>query len=166
MISSDAYLAFARRFAMSETSANLVGGAASPIARPPRKLASNKDRTIMVVDDDAAVRELISLILEMEGYAVLKARHGDEALLFSREFPGTIHMLLTDFRMGANMNGQQLAQLVRMERPGIHVLYVSGYVDGDSLQGEFESASSYFLEKPFTAPVLVDLVGMVLAVPS
>lgn len=120
----------------------------------------------MVVDDEAAVRELISMLLEMEGYAVLKARHGDEALLFSREFPGTIHMLLTDFRMQADMNGQQLALRVRAERPGIRVIYVSGFVGGDALQDELESESFHFLAKPFAAPDLVKLVGKVMEAPA
>lgn len=136
----------------------------SHIARAPRKLASHKARTILIAEDEPAVRDLLALILEMEGYAVLKARHGEEALLFSREFTGDIHLLMTDFRMNPDMNGLELSRRIRRERPGIRVLFVSGFVGDDALQPELETSGSRFLHKPFAPEALLEMVRQALEI--
>jgi two-component system cell cycle sensor histidine kinase/response regulator CckA len=125
-----------------------------------------RSKTILVVDDDPSVRELMAMILEAEGYRVLRAGHSQEALHISREFPGHLDMLLTDFCMRPYPNGFELAQWMRAERPGIGVAYVSGYVENGVLQTELESSAAAFLAKPFTPASLLHCVRQVLGVPA
>lgn len=136
----------------------LGGNGPFPSTRPPRKLASDKARTILIAEDEPAIRDLLAMILEMEGYAVLKARHGMEALLFSREFPDAIHLLITDYRMRPEMNGLDLARQLRRERPEVRVIFVSGFVGNDSLQPEMESSDARFLHKPFVPAAILEAV--------
>jgi len=134
----------------------------SPIPRPRRRLASDKSRTILIAEDEPAVLDLLAMILEMEGYSVLKARHGEEALLFSREFPGDIHLLMTDYRMKPDMNGLELSRRMRRERPGIRILFVSGFVGDDALLPELEASGSRFMHKPFLPKALLENVRLAL----
>lgn len=127
-------------------------------------LLSEKSPTILVVDDDASVRDLVTYLLEMDGYKVLKAKHSQEALLFEEEFSGPIHLLLTDFCMRPHPNGCELANRVRHHRPGIPVLYMSGYVEDDSLQQDLESSQAAFLSKPFSPSGLLECVRKMLRV--
>jgi CheY-like chemotaxis protein len=119
-----------------------------------------------VVDDDDAVRELMAMILESDGYTVLRARHSQEALLFNGEFPGQLHLLLTDYCMKPYANGLELARQVRATRPDIRVVYASGYVEHNNLQDEIENTSSLFLAKPFSPVALLDCVRRSLGIPA
>src|SRR5207302_1129974 len=88
--------------------------------------ARGAGETVLVVDDEPAVRVVTKRILQRSGYAVLEAAGGVEALDALREHPGPIHLLLTDVIM-PEMNGREVAQRVRGQRPGIRVVYMSGY---------------------------------------
>jgi DNA-binding NtrC family response regulator len=122
--------------------------------------------TIMVVDDNPTVRGLLCHILLRENFRILKARQSQEALFFSEEFPGTIDLLLTDLRLGNFPNGRVLAQKLRMSRPAIRVMYLSGCVDDDLLQEEVNDGSAIFLAKPFTVDALLSGVRSCLEVPE
>src|SRR5689334_10231622 len=98
-----------------------------------RKAHAAGSRTVLLVEDEASVRELVAAILTRAGFSVLKARHSAEALHFNHEYDGSIHLLLTDLCMTPHINGRQLAGLVRHTRPGIPVLYISGYVDDEQM---------------------------------
>lgn len=118
--------------------------------------------TILVVDDEAGIRELILKILRRHGYQALEAANGEEALAIYREQSGAIDLLITDVLM-PRMGGPELVD--RLQKQGLNpkVLYVSGYT-GDS---NIHAAKNFppgtaFLEKPFTLGALLDRVREVL----
>jgi CheY-like chemotaxis protein len=125
-----------------------------------------KPKIVLLVDDVESVRELMATVLEAAGFTVLRARHSKEALFFSDEFPGTIDLLLTDFAMGPYQNGYELAQRIRATRPGIKVMYTSGYVDYNILREEIESSLATFLAKPFSPAGLLECVYKTMGIPA
>ncbi len=109
--------------------------------------------TILLAEDDDAVRATMHTILQRLGYRVLEAAHGEDALMLCERYDGIIHMLLTDVVM-PRMNGRQLAERVLLMRPEIKVLYVSGYTaDGIVHQGELDAGIAY-LPKPVAPDTL------------
>ncbi|HSR68227.1 MAG TPA: PAS domain S-box protein [Acidobacteriota bacterium] len=118
-------------------------GAPPPEAEKPRPSGSE---TVLVVEDDAGVRMLMCQILRDSGYAVIEAKHPGEALLMSEQFDDPIDLMVTDVVM-PHMNGPQLAARLRPQRPGMRVLYVSGYAgETAALRG---IADGDFLQKPY-----------------
>lgn len=120
-------------------------------------------KTILVVDDEDSIRNLAALVLESEGYRVLKAQHSDEALLIMDAERDNIQLLLTDVRMDPYLNGCELAKCMRLMRPDITVLYISGYTHNAMVQQEVEDQRASFLAKPFSPRDLVEKVQGVLA---
>jgi CheY-like chemotaxis protein len=107
-------------------------------------------RTVLVVDDDAMMLEVIIRILQRENYELLTAASGPEALRIAGEHAGTVDLLVTDYAM-PEMHGRQLAEQMRERYNGIKVLYQTGFSDmlfEDRVELEEGAA---FLEKPFTA---------------
>jgi len=144
-----------------------VQAEAEPLEAPPPEpeTASAPDdratETILLVEDEDVVRDLTCEVLEERGYTVLAARHAGEALLIAERHPGPIDMLLTDVVM-PHMGGRELAQRVAPLRPGVQVLYVSGYTDDEVLRHGVMEAEVAFLQKPFTATALLGKVRSVL----
>jgi two-component system cell cycle sensor histidine kinase/response regulator CckA len=132
------------------------------VVRSGNGFPAGRDHNVLVVDDDESVRELMAMVLEAEGYTVLRARHSVDALSIQAEFAGTIHLLLTDFSMKPFENGFDLARQVRLARPGIRVVYVSGFVEHNVLQDEIESSRAGFLAKPFSPVSLLNSVRVAL----
>lgn len=116
------------------------------------------ETTLMVVDDDQAVLQLVAGILEEEGYRVLKARHSDEALDISAAYKEEIDLLVTDVKMDPFMTGFQLAQCLRLMRVEIKVLYISGFVEDEMVRWEVESGVAAFLQKPFRPQELLEKI--------
>jgi len=113
--------------------------------------------TVLVVEDEQLVRDLVRRSLRRAGYMVLVAENGEEALAVFRANPGPIDLLITDVVM-PRMNGNELASRILQERPGIRVLFVSGYAnDVLDLRGGLGPGTEY-LQKPFTPSVLLDRV--------
>jgi len=113
--------------------------------------------TVLVVEDEQLVRDLVCRTLRRAGYTVLMAEHGDEALAISRTHVGPIDLVVTDVVM-PRMNGSELAGRLLLERPGLRVLFVSGYPsEALDLRGSLEQGTEY-LQKPFTPAVLLDRV--------
>jgi CheY-like chemotaxis protein len=110
--------------------------------------------TILVVDDEVLIRNIARIILEAEGYFILAADDGEEALEMSRKFPGTIHGVLSDVKM-PKVDGLELAATILLERPGIKVLLMSGYVDAPT-------ENVPFLQKPFGPEVLKQRIRQLL----
>jgi PAS domain S-box-containing protein len=136
------------------TPAARSGGVRKPAAR-------QGNETILLVEDDEGLRELGRLILMANGYEVLTARDGNEALRLSEGQTAALHLLLTDVVM-PQMSGRQLAEKLLARRPGLKVLFVSGYArDALKPQGVGESALP-FLQKPFTPATLTRKVREVL----
>ncbi len=104
--------------------------------------------TILVCEDERAVRQLTSRMLQKQGYRVIEAANGGEALLIARNTSVTVDLLLTDLVM-PHMSGCELAAEIRTLHPEMHVLYMSGY-SSDALPGGALAAGTPFLEKPFT----------------
>ena len=117
--------------------------------------------TILLVEDDPSVRGLVQEALRLSGYEVLVARHGIEALVTGAKHLGPIHLLLTDVAM-PQMSGPEVAEKLTGVRPGVKVLYMSGYPDHPVFeQGGFKRDTA-FLQKPFTPNVLTQKVREVL----
>ena len=117
--------------------------------------------TILLVEDEPAVRGLVHETLRLHGYRVLEARHGIEALLASAKYAETIHLLLTDVVM-PQMSGPEVAEKILTVRPGIKVLYMSGYPDHPVFDQGGVSRQTGFLPKPFSPHVLAQKVREVL----
>ena len=115
----------------------------------------------IVVEDDAAVRDLAVRVLESHGYHVLQAGCGPDALLISERYDGPIDLLLTDVVM-PHMNGRKLAEKLRSQRPKIPVLYMSGYADSNILRHGKLPAGMAFLSKPFAVEELIQRVRRLL----
>ena len=119
---------------------------------------TDNPKTILVVDDEDSVRNLAAMVLEEGGYQVLKARHSDEALIMLDSYKDTVHLLLTDVKMDPFLTGCELAKCIRLLRPDIVVLYVSGFASHPMVQQEVEEGRATFLAKPFSAKDLLSKV--------
>jgi len=119
--------------------------------------------TVLLVEDAAAVRSVIHEALVRQGYAVMDAPNGAEALRIAANHPGPIHLLLTDVVM-PGLSGRQLSDQLTRIRPETRVLYTSGYTDDAVVRhGVLESGIAY-LQKPFTVDGLARKVREVLDV--
>jgi two-component system cell cycle sensor histidine kinase/response regulator CckA len=118
--------------------------------------------TILLVEDEELVRDLATRLLEQQGYKVLKAANGQEALLVGRQHVGeTIHLLLADIVM-PHMGGKELADWLKISRPNVKVLYTSGYADNAIVHHGVLDPGTHFLQKPFSLKTLSHKVREVL----
>jgi PAS domain S-box-containing protein len=142
---------------------------AAEVAAPlPKSTAAQLPRgseTIVLVEDEASLRELVRECLEATGYTVLEARHGADALEICEHHEGPIHLLVTDVVM-PEMSGRELGERVRAVRPGTHVLYMSGYTDDAVVLHGVLAEDMAFLQKPFTAEALARKVRELLDQPT
>ena len=125
-----------------------------------RRLARGTE-TVLLAEDDDAVRTLARLSLETNGYTILEARSGEEAERIVREFPTAIHLLITDVVM-PKIGGRQLAETLRSLRPELKVLYISGYTDDALVRQGIREDGTPFLQKPLTPTILALKVREVL----
>jgi signal transduction histidine kinase len=109
--------------------------------------------TVLVVEDEDIVRELVCEVLEEQGYNVICARDGLEALKMAAEYDGTIHLLVTDVIM-PHMNGHELAEKLSRVRPDMKILFVSGYSANDIGDHGILDPRIELLQKPFTPQTL------------
>jgi len=116
--------------------------------------------TILLVDDDEALRRFVRRILMQQGFHVIEASDGAEALEVASAYAEPVDLLLTDVIM-PKVNGLVLAQRLLQKRPGIGVLYMSGYVEKSMLLAKHPE--SILLQKPFTPDALIAAVRQVLA---
>jgi signal transduction histidine kinase len=117
--------------------------------------------TILVAEDDDQVRALTVSALRSSGYAVLEARDGEQAVGVCRTHAGPVDLLLTDVVM-PGMSGREAAEAAKRLRPGLRVLFVSGYTDDAVVRHGVLRAEAAFLQKPFTAEALASKVRGVL----
>jgi PAS domain S-box-containing protein len=110
--------------------------------------------TILLVEDVAPLRALFRKVVEDNGYSVLEAEDGQQALQVSDEFQGEISLLLTDVSL-PKMKGSVLARLLQTRRSGIKILFISGYTDTAIAPEELLQPGTAFLQKPFTAEALL-----------
>jgi two-component system cell cycle sensor histidine kinase/response regulator CckA len=110
--------------------------------------------TILVVDDDPVVRKLLALVLEEEGFQVLIAKDGPDALRIAESNPGEVDLLVSDVRM-PGMDGPSLARTLRAADPALPVLLVSGDCEDAPQHG---GTPLSVLSKPFSLPLLLRMV--------
>ena len=122
-------------------------GTAEP-ARPT-EITRRGSETVLLVEDDEPLRTLAREILSIQGYTVLDATSPSEALRLADAHPGPIHLLLTDVVM-PQMNGRQVADHLLAARPGLKVLFMSGYTDAAIVEHGVLEPGTHFLQKPFT----------------
>ena len=128
----------------------------APVERPPRG-----SETVLLAEDEPAVRAIAQQVLERQGYTVLAAPSGADALALAAQHGATIDLLLTDVVM-PGMSGRDLADRLTAQRPGIRVLYISGYTDNAIVRHGMLEPGLAYLQKPFRPDALVRKVRDVL----
>ncbi len=119
--------------------------------------------TILLVDDDQVIRQLMREMLEAGGYRLLEARNGKEGVQIATEYKHPIHLLVTDVVMPYG-GGFDLAQDLTASHPETKVLYLSGYADDSvAVRGGLKESGEAFLLKPFTREQLAQKIREVLA---
>jgi signal transduction histidine kinase len=143
----------------------LIPAADQPVARAerkPRPAPVTSEKTILLVEDEPALREVTSRMLTRHGYRVIAAADGEKALGVARGHEGPIDLLLTDVIM-PRMTGPQLAELIQRDRPGTRVLLMSGFAAPVlNAQGWQMSQDLELVDKPFSAPTLLARVEQTL----
>jgi DNA-binding NtrC family response regulator len=118
---------------------------------------THHSETVLIVEDEDAVRELAFEFMKSAGYAVLTARDGQEALAIVQRSSQAIHVLVTDVVM-PKMRGPELAKRLKSLRADIRTVYMSGYLEYNRGSAEFLD-DGFFLQKPFTRETLVRKVS-------
>jgi len=136
----------------------MAGSATLEVAAP----AALNPATILLAEDETALRALLARILILSGYRVLAARDGVDARRIWKDESERIHMLITDVVM-PQLGGRALARSLSEQQPSLKVLYISGYNEDQLVHHEIETNDIHFLEKPFTPTVLLTKVREILA---
>jgi CheY-like chemotaxis protein len=139
----------------------ILDASADPLYAGGARSRSRGSETILVVEDEQGVRDLIARMLGHQGYTILRAESAQEALDISAAHAGRIAMLLTDVVM-PHMSGRQLAERLVRERPDMKVLYLSGYTENTVVHHGVLEAGVEFLAKPFSQETLAQRVREVL----
>jgi CheY-like chemotaxis protein len=116
--------------------------------------------TVLLVEDEDAVRALAREVLRRHGYIVLEARHGVDALRVAERHRDDIHLMVTDVVM-PHMSGRDLAERLSSVRPKMKVLFMSGYTDHAVMHRDLTPGTAY-IQKPFTPEVFARKVRTVL----
>jgi PAS domain S-box-containing protein len=126
----------------------LAEHAAAAVSLIKAPCSDRGSETILLVEDEEPVREVIHRMLRQNGYQVLAAADGPEALRLSRQHPGPIHLMLTDVVM-PGMSGHQVMEQLRPERPEMQVLYMSGHTENAIVHHGVLEPGVAFVQKPF-----------------
>jgi two-component system, cell cycle sensor histidine kinase and response regulator CckA len=130
------------------------GALEAPSLTEPTSQSWEGGETILLVDDEESLRQIIHELLVQSGYAVLQASNGVEALQVAKQHQGPIHLLLTDVTM-PGMAGPKLAEVFAVAHPETKVLFMSGYADFNENQSKISRPGTAILEKPFTRETLI-----------
>jgi CheY-like chemotaxis protein len=112
--------------------------------------AHGAGESILVVEDEGVLRELLEVALTAHGFRVFAASDGDEALQLLESTGTTIDLLVTDMVMPGRLNGRALADAVRRRAPNVKVLFISGYIDDPAIRGSGFGHDEPWLQKPFS----------------
>jgi two-component system cell cycle sensor histidine kinase/response regulator CckA len=130
----------------------------TPIIPTPIESAGPKKRTLLVVEDDSAVRSVVEVILSSVGYRVIEAANAAQALELWKRFRDEIDLILTDMVMPGSANGLELAALLRAERPDLKVIFTSGY-SSDLFTSELTLQEGVnYLPKPYLSSKLIAIL--------
>jgi CheY-like chemotaxis protein/two-component sensor histidine kinase len=132
----------------------------APAQRPSLTAATKTGGTVLVVDDEDAVRRIIERLLERAGYTVLSAADGQEAIRLATQHPSPIELLITDIVL-PGPSGPEIAAQITQLHPSAKVLYSSGY-PGDEITRRGLDPDALFLQKPFAPEALVGSVAQLL----
>jgi PAS domain S-box-containing protein len=143
----------------------LAAGETSETNAEPPDLDHRGGQTVLLVEDEDAVRKFVRIALETQGFAVLEAAGGAEAVRHAETYPGAIHLLVSDVVM-PEMGGRQLFETLRRYRPDLRVLFMSGYTDDAVLLHGVVEATDAFIQKPFTPLALARKVREVIDAPA
>jgi CheY-like chemotaxis protein len=121
--------------------------------------------TVLLVEDETAVRKLVSEVLRSAGYHVLSADDGGTALYLAQGYGEPIHLLLTDVIM-PKVGGSAVASQLARTRPGLRILYMSGFTEDAVVRNGILNDSVAFLQKPFSPSQLLSLVRKLLDAPA
>ena len=138
-------------------------GKTAPIA--PAGASKAGTETILLVEDEDRVRALVSNMLKKNGYKVLLASAGDQALEIAARHQGRIDLLLTDVMM-PGLSGRILSERLTAARPDTRVLFMSGHSDDAVLSRGVKSAAAYFIQKPFSIDALANKIRETLSAPA
>ena len=130
-----------------------------------REQVPRDGETILLVDDEDTLRVLIARMLEKAGYLVMRAPNGPEALRLAASHAGPIDLIVTDLMM-PEMRGPDMVNRIRHQRPGIRVLYLSGYTEATVMREGLLGEGENFLQKPFAADTFTRRVREILDGPS
>ena len=119
------------------------------VPSPDEAVVPNGTETILLVEDEEALRTLTRMVLQSYGYTVLEAGDGKDGQDIAGRFPGTIHALVTDLAM-PRLGGRELADSLVRQRPGVRVLFMSGHTEDSVLQRGMAEAGTVFFHKPFS----------------
>jgi hypothetical protein len=119
------------------------------------------DETILLVEDNAGVRDLARLLLQRQGYTVLAAGDGQEALRLAEDHSGSINLVLSDLVL-PGMSGVSLTEQLSRRRPNLRTLFMSGYTDKAIAHHNRLGSGGAFLQKPFSSLELARKVRSVL----
>jgi CheY-like chemotaxis protein len=134
---------------------------AQPARREEEEVVRNGSETILLAEDSDPLRAMAREYLEGVGYKVLEAGSGKDALQRAKDFDGTIHLLLTDVVM-PGMSGPELAEQLALRRPGIKVLFTSGYTDDAIARQGILDSKVAFIQKPYRPRALAKKIREVL----
>ena len=123
--------------------------------------AAGCTETILIAEDEKAIRNLLREALESVGYKTILAATGEESLLVCKEYQGPIHLVITDVVM-PGMSGNLLAKSLKELRPGIKILYSSGHTDNAFFRQDILENGSLFLQKPYNLGTLYKKIREVL----
>ena len=131
------------------------------MAEPAAAVPRGGTETLLLVEDDEAVRAVAQRVLARAGYRVLAAATPEAALALEAGFPEPIHLLIADVVM-AGLSGRQVAEELTRRRPGLRVLYISGYTENAIVHHGIVDPGTWFLPKPFTGTTLTAKIREVL----
>ena len=134
---------------------------AEPTPRVAEAAIERGTETVLLVEDEPLVRDIAKSALTDQGYEVLEAEHGETAVALARDYPGEIHVVLTDVVM-PKMGGRELVENLRRTRPAIRVLYMSGYTAAGIDEQDVVEPGTAFLRKPFALREMLGKVREVL----
>jgi two-component system cell cycle sensor histidine kinase/response regulator CckA len=132
---------------------------------PAMPLLHTAGGTVLLVEDDSAVRRAARRMLEKVGFSVIEAQDGEEGLSVALGYDGEISVVVTDLMM-PRMNGGDFARALSASRPESRIVFTSGYTDDAVLRKRLVTSTHAFVQKPFTGDQLVRTITSVLAKPA
>ena len=145
--SEEKYQALLKRFD-SQAGKGTPSGEDSLPNREGRASSPQETETILLAEDEPSLRRLIARVLRTQGYTVLEAADGNEALSLAQANGAKIQLLITDVIM-PGLSSKMLAEWLKQVNPGVRVLFISGYINNNAVRDAMSKPGAFFLQKPF-----------------